>query len=125
MQKSYECGLAIHIGPESETHPRIGQAAASSGAWTDPVHYGVPTNRNALWIFRFHVGRLWRHALSRRSQNGRVLWDRMRRLITRWWPLPSVCHPYTLRRMGVVTQGKSRMRDTRLSRIRGGGREQS
>jgi hypothetical protein len=39
----------------------------------------------------------------RRSQNGRVLWDRMRRLITRWLPLPFVCHPYPLRRMGVIT----------------------
>jgi hypothetical protein len=27
----------------------------------------------------------------------------MRRLITRWLPLPSVCHPYPLRRMGVIT----------------------
>jgi hypothetical protein len=42
-------------------------------------------------------------ALSRRSQSGRVLWDRMRRLITRWLPLPTVCHSYPLRRMGVVT----------------------
>jgi len=37
------------------------------------------------------------------TQNGRVLWDRMQRLITRWLPLPNVCHPYPLRRMGVVT----------------------
>ena len=37
------------------------------------------------------------------TQNGRVLWDRMQRLITRWQPLPNVCHPYPLRRMGVVT----------------------
>jgi RNA-directed DNA polymerase len=60
-------------------------------------------NQPALVIFRFRVGWLWHRALSRRSQNGRVLWDRMRRLITRWLPLPSVCHPYPLRRMGVVT----------------------
>ncbi|MGA7226412.1 MAG: hypothetical protein WB621_19220, partial [Candidatus Acidiferrales bacterium] len=53
--------------------------------------------------------------LSRRSQNGHVLWDRMRRLITRWLPLPTVCHPYPLRRMGVVTYGKSRMRENRSS----------
>jgi RNA-directed DNA polymerase len=56
-----------------------------------------------LAVFRFRVGWLWHRSLSRRSQNGRVLWDRMRRLITRWLPLPSVCHPYPLRRMGVVT----------------------
>jgi RNA-directed DNA polymerase len=60
-------------------------------------------NQPALMIFRFRVGWHWHRSLSRRSQNGRVLWDRMRRLITRWLPLPSVCHPYPLRRMGVVT----------------------
>jgi signal transduction histidine kinase len=57
----------------------------------------------ALALFRFHVGRLWHRSLSRRSQNGHVLWDRMRRLITRWLPLPTVCHPHPLRRMGVIT----------------------
>jgi RNA-directed DNA polymerase len=66
-------------------------------------YYGGPMNQSALWIFRFQVGRLWHRALSRRSQNGRVLWDRMRRLRNRWLPVPTVCHPYPLRRMGVVT----------------------
>src|ERR1700723_663195 len=65
-------------------------------------YYGVPLNQNALYIFRFQVGRLWHRVLSRRSQNGRVLWDRMPRLITRWLPVPTVCHPYPLRRMGVI-----------------------
>jgi hypothetical protein len=60
-------------------------------------------NQPALALFRFRVGWLWHRALSWRSQNGRVLWDRMRRLITRRLPPPSVCHPYPLRRMGVVT----------------------
>jgi RNA-directed DNA polymerase len=66
-------------------------------------YYGVPGNQPALAIFRFRVGWLWHRSLSRRSQNGRVLWERMRRLITRWLPSPSVCHPYPLRRMGVIT----------------------
>ncbi len=57
----------------------------------------------ALTIFRFRVGWYWHRSLSRQSQNGRVLWDRMRRLLTRWLPLPSVYHPYPLRRTGVVT----------------------
>jgi hypothetical protein len=63
----------------------------------------LPPYNPALALFRFRVGWLWHRALSRRSQNGRVLWDRMRRLIARWLPLPTVCHPYPLRRMGVVT----------------------
>jgi hypothetical protein len=33
---------------------------------------------------RSRVGWLWHRSLSRRSQNGRVLWDRMRRHITQW-----------------------------------------
>jgi ribonuclease BN (tRNA processing enzyme) len=67
-------------------------------------YYGVPMNHHALWTFRFQVGRLWHRALSRRSQNGRVLGDRMRRFITPWLPMPTVCHPYPLRRMGVVPE---------------------
>ncbi len=66
-------------------------------------YYGVPMNGSALALFRFRVGRFWHRALSRRSQNGRILWDRMRRLIDRWLPLVRTYHPYPLRRMGVVT----------------------
>ena len=60
-------------------------------------------NRRALSAFRFQVGRHWHRTLSRRSQNGRVLWDRMQRLIDRWLPPARICHPYPLRRMGVIT----------------------
>ena len=66
-------------------------------------YYGVPTNRAALYTFRFQVGRLWHRTLLRRSQKARVLWDRMRRLIDRWLPPARTCHPYPLRRMGVIT----------------------
>jgi group II intron reverse transcriptase/maturase len=94
---------------KAELQRRMHQPIPEVGKWLQAVvrghirYYGVPQNHNALWIFRFQVGRLWHRALSRRSQNGRVLWDRMRRLIHRWLPMPSVCHPYPLRRMGVVT----------------------
>jgi hypothetical protein len=66
-------------------------------------YYGVPTNGAALFTFRFQVGRLWHRALLRRSQNAHVLWSRMRRLIDRWLPPARICHPYPLRRMGVIT----------------------
>jgi len=66
-------------------------------------YYGVPMNGRALSVFRYRVGWLWQRALSRRSQNGRVPWKRMRRLIDRWLPPARVCHPYPLRRMGVIT----------------------
>src|SRR5213593_1001503 len=94
---------------KAELQRRRHEPIPEVGKWLQAVvrghirYYGVPQNQNALWIFRFQIGRLWHRALSRRSQNGRVLWDRMRRLITRWLPLPTVCHPYPLRRMGVIT----------------------
>jgi RNA-directed DNA polymerase len=66
-------------------------------------YYGVPMNSPALRLFRFHVVRLWHRALSRRSQNGRVRWDRMWRLVNRWLPPPRIHHPYPLRRLGVIT----------------------
>jgi RNA-directed DNA polymerase len=65
--------------------------------------YGVPMNSSAWSMFRFQVDRRWLRVLSRRSQKGRVLWDRMRRLIDRWLPPARVCHPYPLRRIGVIT----------------------
>ncbi|TAL11713.1 MAG: group II intron reverse transcriptase/maturase [Nitrospirae bacterium] len=66
-------------------------------------YYGVPMNTPALALFRFAVGRLWHRALKRRSQTARITWDRMKRLIDRWLPAARVCHPYPLRRLGVIT----------------------
>ncbi len=94
---------------KAELQRRMHKPIPELGKWLQAVvrghirYYGVPMNYPALSLFRFQVGRLWHRALSRRSQNGRILWDRMRRLINRWLPLPSVCHPYPLRRMGVIT----------------------
>ncbi len=94
---------------KAEPQGRMHEPIPNQGKWPQAVarghirSYGVPRNQNALWIFRFQVWRLWHRALSRRSHNGRVVWDRMRRLINRWLPPAIVCHPYPLRRMGVVT----------------------
>jgi len=79
------------------------------GQWLHSVvgghlrYYGVPMNQRALSLFRFRVGWLWHRALGRRSQTGRVTWERMRRLIDQWLPPARVYHPYPLRRMGVIT----------------------
>jgi len=94
---------------KAELRRRMHEPIPEQGKWLRAVvgghfrYYGVPMNQPALAVFRFRVGWLWHRSLSRRSQNGRVLWDRMRRLITRWLPLATVCHPYPLRRMGVIT----------------------
>src|SRR3989441_201593 len=94
---------------KAELKRRMHDPIPEVGQWLRSVvgghirYYGVPTNRAALYTFRFQVGRLWHRTLLRRSQNARVLWDRMRRLIDRWLPPARTCHPYPLRRMGVIT----------------------
>jgi RNA-directed DNA polymerase len=94
---------------KAELRRRMHEPIPDQGKWLQAVvrghnrYYGVPMNHSALSLFRFGVGGLWHRTLSRRSQTGVVPWGRMRRLITRWLPLPCVCHPYPLRRMGVIT----------------------
>ncbi|HEV2424581.1 MAG TPA: group II intron reverse transcriptase/maturase [Terriglobia bacterium] len=93
----------------TELRRRLHYPIPDVGQWLRSVvsghfrYYGVPMNAPALHIFRFQTGRLWHRALSRRSQTGRVPWDRMRRLITRWLPPVRISHNYPLRRMGVIT----------------------
>jgi group II intron reverse transcriptase/maturase len=94
---------------KAELKRRMHTPIPEQGRWLSAVvaghihYYGVPMNGNALFHWRFQVGWLWHRALSRRSQNGRVPWDRMYRLIDRWLPPARLCHPYPLRRLGVIT----------------------
>jgi len=94
---------------KDELRRRMHDPIPEVGQWLRAVvgghirYYGVPMNGSALGAFRLRTGLLWHQALSRRSQNGHVRWDRMRRLIDRWLPPAHVYHPYPLRRMGVIT----------------------
>jgi hypothetical protein len=94
---------------QTELRRRMHDPIPAVGTWLRAVggghirYYGVPMNSPALHLFRFQVGWLWHRALSRRSQHGRVRWDRMQRLIDRWLPPARGCHPYPLRRLGVIT----------------------
>jgi RNA-directed DNA polymerase len=94
---------------KAELRRRMHDPIPEVGKWLRSVvgghvrYYGVPMNNQALHLFRFQVGRHWHSALARRSQTGRIHWDRMQRLIDRWLPPPRVCHPYPLRRLGVIT----------------------
>ena len=94
---------------KTELWRRLPHPLPDVGQWLRSVigghfrYYGVPMNTSALATFRLRVGWLWQRALSRRSQNGRVSWDRMGRLIQAWLPPVRVHHPYPLRRMGVIT----------------------
>jgi group II intron reverse transcriptase/maturase len=94
---------------KAELRRRMHDPIPEVGKWLGSVvrghirYYGVPMNGPALYVFRFKVGWLWHRVLSRRSHKGRVLWDRMRRLIQRWLPPVCISHPYPLRRLGVIT----------------------
>ena len=94
---------------KAELRRRWHDPTPAVGQWLRTVvsghfrYYGVPMNGRALRLFRFQVGWLWYRALARRSHKGRVTWDRMRRLIAQWLPPARICHPYPLRRMGVIT----------------------
>jgi len=50
---------------KAELRRRMHEPIPELGKWLQAVvrghirYYGVPMNRNALWLFRFQVGRLW------------------------------------------------------------------
>ena len=99
-----------------ELQRRLHEPIAKLGAYLRSVvrghfrYYGVPMNGPALGAFRGAVGWVWWLVLRRRSQGNHLPWRRMKLHVRRWLPPPRICHPYPLVRLGVVTQGKSRMR---------------
>jgi group II intron reverse transcriptase/maturase len=98
-----------------ELRRRMHQPLPELGAYVRAVvsghvqYYGVPMNYPPLFAFARAVSRLWWRVLARRSQR-HLPWHRMRRYIARWVPPVRICHPYPLVRLGVITQGGSRMR---------------
>lgn len=58
------------------------------------AYYAVPGNAKAVGAFRHHVTRHWRHALGRRSQKGRVTWERIDRIARRYLPPTKTRHPW-------------------------------
>jgi group II intron reverse transcriptase/maturase len=101
---------------KTELRRRMHDSVPEVGGWLRSVveghfrYYAVPMNGPALKTFRSQVVNRWFHALGRRSQKGRVTWERMDRLANRFLPPVRIYHPYPLQRFGVATQGKSRMR---------------
>jgi RNA-directed DNA polymerase len=83
----------------AELRRRLHDPVPQTGQWLRSIveghirYYGVRMNAPALHLFRFQGRLALACALSCRSQNGRVLWDRMRRLINCWLPLARIWHP--------------------------------
>jgi hypothetical protein len=81
---------------KQELHQRVHDPIPEQGAWLRTVllghyrYYGVPMNGPALRAFWKEVIRVWRTALRRRSQRGRITRRRMDRLIQDWLPLPRI-----------------------------------
>jgi RNA-directed DNA polymerase len=79
------------------------------GKWLKSVieghyrYYAVPMNGPALRRFRYGVVYHWKQTLDRRSQVGRITWERMRRLGLRYLPVARIYHPYPMQRFGDVT----------------------
>jgi group II intron reverse transcriptase/maturase len=94
---------------KAELRRRMHDPIPEVGPWLKSVvgghlrYFGVPSNRYALAHFRFSVGKLWHQVLVRRSQRGRVPWERMKRLISRWLPPARICHPYPSLHVRVTT----------------------
>ncbi len=92
-----------------ELRRRLHDSVPEVGKWLRSVttghtrYYGVPMNNRAISLFRYRVIWLWFRSLRRRSHKTRVTWERMKRYVARWIPPARICHPYPLRRLGVIT----------------------
>jgi len=101
---------------KAEMRRRMHLPIPEQGRWLAKVleghyrYYAVPDNSKALKDFRNQVVRHWRHALARRSQKGRITWERMARLAARWLPQPRILHPWPNVRFDARTQGRSPVR---------------
>ncbi len=79
---------------------RMHEAVPQTGKWVRSVvqgyfnYHAVPGNGKRLLAFRDAVVRYWRQMLNRRSQRGRVDWERMSRLVRRWIPSVRILRPY-------------------------------
>jgi RNA-directed DNA polymerase len=65
------------------------------------AYHAVPTNFRALQKFRDRVIKLWKRALSRRSQRAQLTWERMLTIAAEWLPRPKILHEWPSARFAV------------------------
>jgi RNA-directed DNA polymerase len=93
---------------KQEMRRRMHQPIPNQGKWLGRVvrgyfnYHAVPTNGQALNVFRHHVTDLWRRTLRRRSQKDRITWERMTKLMDAWLPKPIILHPWPSDRFAVT-----------------------
>ena len=92
-----------------EMKRRLHNPIPEQGKWLRSVllghyrYYGVPRNGPAMEAFRKEIVRLWKQALGRRSQRGRVTWEQLDRQTYKWLPYPRIYQPYPAQRLRVTT----------------------
>ena len=80
---------------------------AQVGAWLTRVlrgyfnYHAVPDNLKRLSSFRYEVCRAWLQQLRRRSQKGKMTWERFGRLVEKYIPIPRRVHPYPPQRFAL------------------------
>jgi group II intron reverse transcriptase/maturase len=85
---------------KAELKRRMHAPLPEVGLWLRTVvtgyfnHHAVPFNYKTLETFRDQIVRYWKHTLERRSQKGRVTWERMEKIKNRYLPKPRILHPY-------------------------------
>jgi RNA-directed DNA polymerase len=90
-----------------EMRQRMHWSIPNQGKWLAQVvsghfeYYAVPTNFRALQAFLYRVNDLWRWTLRRRSQKGRVSWERVTKLSADYLPRPRIRHPWPGARFAV------------------------
>jgi RNA-directed DNA polymerase len=101
---------------KTEMRRRMHLPIPIQGRWLASVlhghyrYYAVPDNSQALSAFRHQILRHWKASLARRSQKGRITWERYKRLATRWLPRPRILHPWPDARFDARTRGRSPVR---------------
>jgi RNA-directed DNA polymerase len=92
---------------KEEMRRRMHQPIPEQGRWLAQVvrgyfaYHAVPTNSATIGAFRHHVVDLWRCSLSRRSQKGRITWQRIKQIADDWLPKAQILHPWPQQRFAV------------------------
>ena len=92
---------------KDELRRRMHQPIPMQGKWLAQVvtgyfnYHAVPTNARALSAFRQHVSNLWRRTLKRRSDRDAMTFERMKKLVDDWLPMPRILHPRPIMRFAV------------------------
>ncbi len=93
---------------KQELRRRRHQPIPVQGKWLRQVvkgyfnYHAVPTNSQALAVFRLLITKLWQRSLRRRSQKDGTTWERIMRLANDWIPKPSILHPWPQTRFAVT-----------------------